>query len=99
MRMFLKTSHLDYFKNFNISSYDILGIGERWSMISRCIEERLEFLHAITAILECEEYLASYLDTITCSLKQMENEMDLDAGKIQAQHSKIKVRTSVNTIY
>jgi hypothetical protein len=69
----------------------LAGIGERWSMISRCIEERLETLGSVTSVLTNQEYLDTYLDQVTANLKSMENELDLDSQKIETQQSLIKV--------
>ncbi len=51
----------------------LLGIGERWNMISRCIEERMAILNTVVAILTNQEYLDKYLDK-GCQVNQFDEQ-------------------------
>ena len=76
----------------------IAGLGERWSIICRCIEERSHFLQGIRAVSLEQERLLSYLRGLETMLKEMELSHEVETSHLQEQTRRILVSTT-NTIY
>ena len=84
---------------FRPSATDFLfvGLGERWCMICRCIEERQEFLQGLAGVQEDQDRLHNYLQGVETMLKEMEHSQDLDNVQLQDQTRRILV--SLNLVF
>ena len=72
-------------------SVAFLGLGERWCMICRCIEERLNLLQTIQAVNLEQDRLNAYLQAVEAMLKDMEMCQEVDSAQLQEQTNRIMV--------
>ena len=68
-------------------------------MICRCIEERLEQLQGLEAVLVEQERLHAYLAHVETVLKEMELSLEVDTHQINQQTRKILVSTLLRLLY